>query len=136
LTVFAALWAVPMLDTGSPDPVTVIVNYGGLVAAFILVIIGRLHTSGEITVLQQQITALTKQVDDRDDTIKAKDALLAALAQSLSHQMIPAMAQSSAVLEAIPSQETALATLLREALGKVDTLTATLSERGPSKESP
>lgn len=136
LSLFALLWLSPLVEAGSPDPVTVIVNYGGLIGAFILVIIGRLHTSGEITALQNQIAALTAQVEERDDTIKAKDALLTGLAQALTQRTIPAMAQSSAVLEAIPAQESALAQLLREALEKTEALTARLDARDLNKESP
>lgn len=136
IALLGMIWVVPM-STPSADPLTILVNYGGLIGAFVLVIVGRLHTSAEVDTLQKQVDALYKQLATKDDQLeakedllRAKDSLLTAMAQSLTQRAIPGMQQMSTVLEAIPSQETALAKLLREALEKVDALTSKLPSGG------
>lgn len=128
LALFAVFLLAPM-ET-SADPVTILVNYGGLVGAFALLIIGRLHTSAEVTALNNHIESLTLQLADKDDTIKAKDSMLAAFTQVFTHRAIPAMREMGDVLEAIPTQETALAALLRESLAKTEALTSRLDAQG------
>lgn len=114
------IWA-----TSSGDPVAILINYGGLVGAFALLIIGRLHTTGEVNALNARILALEKTVVDRDETIKAKDAILEAFQFQLTNRTVPALTRTSEVLEAIPQSESALAALLRQSLEQ----TAILTER-------
>lgn len=125
-----AFLVAPLNTVSISDPVTVLVNYGGLAGAFGLVIVGRLHTTGEVEALKTQVSVLTKQVEARDETIKAKDDVLQALSQALSGKAIPAMAAQSAVLEQIPQHESALAALLRESVRKTEELTARLEAAG------
>jgi hypothetical protein len=120
----AFIVSVPLV--AEADPLTVLVNYGGLIGAFVLVIIGRLHTTGEVTILKDQVALLSKQLEDERDITKSKDSLIEALTHAFSKNAIPAMADTSKVLEAIPSTETALASLLRESLAKTEELTARL----------
>jgi dihydroxyacetone kinase len=125
--VFLLIWLIPMdSSTATGDPLTILVNYGGLGLAFGLVLVGRLRTPNEVVALNARIDSLEKLLKERDEQGQAKDSLITALTQAITQRTIPAMSSTSAVLEAIPQTESALANLLRESMAQTAALTARL----------
>lgn len=103
-----------LLDT-SPDPVQWLISTGGALGVILaLLIIGRLHTQSEVDTLKTQIADLKKDIERKDRIIDRKDEMIQMIQLQVNGQAIPALTQSTQVLQAIPDAESRLVAALQE----------------------
>jgi len=98
-------------DAGT-DPVAVLVNYGAIGVMLALFVFGKLHSDREVTDLK-------KALAERDDLIRA-------FSTQVLGNTLPALTQSTRVLEAIPASETALLNELHRVRSQAEALVARL----------
>lgn len=87
------------------DPLAWLVNLGVAGIVIVLLVTGKLRTGKEVEHLLAELAA--------------KDQLIAAFQQQLTGTTLPALARSTAVLEAIPSSERVMHQQLRQAQQEV-----------------
>lgn len=113
LTLLASATGVTALATDtSTDPVAWLVNYGVAGIVIVLLVTGQLRTKTEVTLLERQMAQ--------------KDRVIEAFQQQLTSHTLPALAESTRVLEAIPSSESALLIELHRVRADAEALVARL----------
>lgn len=107
---FGAVLLVPLADTPANDPLTWLVNLGVAGIVIVLLVTGQLATKSEVNQLKAQI--------------ETKDRLIEAFQSQLTGHALPALAQSTRVLEAIPAS--ALLVELRRVRAETEALVVRL----------
>lgn len=98
--------ALLLVLAATTDPVAVLVNYGAIGLMLAMFVLGRLHSDREFNDLREQNAKLVEA--------------LTTLQGSLTASTLPALTQSTRVLEAIPSSENALLAEVRSALARIE----------------
>lgn len=99
-----------VMATPGTDPFTWLINLGVAGIVLVLLITGQLRTKAEVDHLMSEIAA--------------KDRVIEAVQKELLGTTLPALTQSTRVLEAIPASERALVDELRRAQSEAKDLTS------------